>query len=365
MVGERMIQYLNCVAFPATRAASAATTISSAVMNPFEMAAGQRNTASRSVGDTNNYPVGYGWLNSWGNFGAAKIVLRATDRTGVRADSVSVNIYVSFDKGASYQTFGTYTMPAAGLNWGAAGATGNPFFITVPFAPRMFITATLSAAQLLVAGHGLSVDVEFEEYMSEQYRTVSTVYWADTKLGWNGGLAAGIPAANYTQVCPDTKYGGDSVWSRISYPVILNQLSRPQRVAIVGYMSNRAGLSTVNTKGNMAGVLASTAQVIWIQSSLDGTYWYNADSMWAARPIPGTGIFVGEEEAKPIPAYLGNNTNTSAYVTSITGVKEPGVAKQGVLSKYIRLQMGPKYQLGLGYSQASQSGPRFWVIAFY
>jgi len=360
MVGERMIQYLNCVAFPATRAASAATTINSAVMNPFEMAAGQRNTASRSTGDTNNYPVGYGWLNSWGNFGAAKIVLRAADRTGVRADSLSVNIYVSFDKGASYQNFGTYTMPAAGANWGA----GNPFFVTVPFAPRMYITATLSAAQVLVAGHGLSVDVEFEEYMSEQYRTVSTIYWADTKQGWNGGLTLGSPAANYTQVCPDTKWAGDSTWSRVSYPVVLNQFSRPQRVAIVGFMSNRAAFSTTNTKANV-GTIASTAQVIWIQSSLDGTNWYNADSMWAARPIPGTGIFVGEEEAKPIPAYLGNNANTSAYVSSITGVKEPGVAKQGVISKYIRLQMGPKYQLGLNYTQASQSGPRFWVIAFY
>jgi hypothetical protein len=360
MVGERMIQYLNCVSFPTTKAAGSTSTINSAIMNPFEMSAGQRNTASRSTGDTNNYPTGFGWLNSWGNFGAAKVILRAGTDANVRADSVSVNIYVSFDKGASYQNFGTYTMPAAGVNW----PTTNPFFVTVPFAPRMYISATLSSAQILVAGHGLAVDVEFEEYMTENYKTVSPIYWADTKQGWNSGLTLGSTAANYTQVCPDTKWAGDSTWSRVSYPVVLNQFSRPQRVAIVGYMSNRALFTTTNTKAN-AGTIASTNQVIWIQSSLDGTNWYNADSMWAARPLPGTGIWVGEEEAKPIPAYLGNNANTSSFSTNYAGVKEPGVTKQGVLSKYIRLQMGPKYILGLGYTQASLAGPRFWAIVYY
>jgi hypothetical protein len=357
MVGERIVQYLNCVAFPATRTASGATTINSVVMNPYEQAAGQRNTASRSTGDTNNYPTGFGWLNSWGNFGAAKVVLRATNRALVTADSVSVNIYVSFDKGASYQNFGTYTMPAAGVNW----TTGVPFFVTVPFAPRMYISAVLSAAQLLATGHGLSVDVEFEEYMSESYRTVSTIYWADTKIPW--GATSGKPAANYTQVCPDTKFGGDSNWSRVSYPVVLNQFSRPQRVAIVGYMSNRAGISLTRLGGTLAG--AGTSTTTWIQSSLDGTNWYNADTLWVAKPQTGTGIYVGEEEAKPIPAYFGNNANTTNAGVNYSGTKEPGVAKQGVLSKYLRLQMGPYYVPSLSYTATSNAGPRFWVIAFY
>ena len=359
MVGERMIQYLNCVAFPATRTATAATTINSAVMNPFEMAAGQRNTASRSMGDTNNYPVGFGWLNSWGNFGAAKIVLRATDRTGVRADSVSVNIYVSFDKGNTYQNFGTYTMPAAGTNW----TTGVPFMITVPFAPRMFVTATLSAAQVLVAGHGLSVDVEFEEYMSESYRTVAPIYWADTKIPW--GATSGKPTANYATLglCPDTKAPGDSNWFRVSYPIVLNQLSRPQRVAIVGYMGNRAGIVTTALGAAMTGRGLSTTT--WLQSSLDGVNYYNADTLIVAKPASGAGIYVGAEEAKPVPAYFGNYANTNNAGVNTSGTKEPGVAKQGVLSKYMRLQLGPYFVPGLSYTAASLNGFRFWVLAFY
>jgi hypothetical protein len=359
MVGERMIQYLNCVAFPATRTPVAASTISSAVMNPFEMAAGQRNTAARSIGDTNNYPQGYGWLNSWGNFGAAKIVLRATNRAAVINDSVSISTFVSFDKGATYVNFGTYTMPAAGVNW----TTGVPFMITVPFAPRMYIVATLSAAIALNAGHGLSVDVEFEEYMSENYRTVSTVYWADTKIPW--GATSGKPTANYATLglCPDTKAPGDSNWFRVSYPITLNQLSRPQRVSIVGYMGNRAGIITTALGAALTGRGLSTTT--WLQSSLDGTYWYNADTIVVAKPASGAGIYVGAEEAKPVPAYFGNYANTNNTGVNSSGTKEPGVAKQGVLSKYMRLQLGPYFVPGLSYTAASLNGPRFWVIAYY
>jgi peptidyl-tRNA hydrolase len=99
MVGERMVQYLNAVAIPTTKAvAAAASVVSSAVFYPFEQAGGQRNTLARSAGDSNLYPTGTGWLNAWGNFGAAKVVLRAADKTKVTSDSVIAKIYVSFDK---------------------------------------------------------------------------------------------------------------------------------------------------------------------------------------------------------------------------------------------------------------------------
>ena len=345
MVGERMIQYLSSVAIPATKtiAAGSGSVVTTAVYNPFEQAAGQRNTATRSMGDTANYPQGYGWLNSWGNFGAVKLVMRAANRALITADSVLLRVYVSFDKGGTYQQFGSYYLPAAGSTSSAVK------FTTIPYAPRLYMTATISAATGLAAGHGLGVDLEFEEYMTESYRTVTALTWADTRAGW----ATSIGKPTYLN-SPDTKFAGDSKYTCISSTVVLNQFARPQRIAVVGWAADVTQIQ--------ATVGAAPTTTVWAQASLDGTYWYNADTLWLAKPLNGTsGIFTASEELKPVPQF--------SNVGNAAGVKEPGVAKQGVLSKYLRLQLGPGYTPGLSYTAAAAAagtgGQRFWVIAYY
>ena len=248
--------------------------------------------------------------------------MRVDDKSKVTADSVTVYAYVSFDKGISYVLQGQYKM-------GPMGGTGTYVSLqTIPFAPRMYITAQLSTAQALAAGSGIAVDLEFEEYQPEQYKTVIQPAWYNTS-----GTLVGATS-------PDTKSMADSAYTRYSSTMTLSQFSRPQRVAIVGYAADRSKIA------------ATGSNVMWLQTSLDGTHWYNADSIWVAKPTNGTGIFLSSEEAKPVPVYT---------VTNNAGAKEPGIAKQGVLSKYIRIAIGPKYASAL----STGANIRFWFIAYY
>jgi hypothetical protein len=242
----------------------------------------------------------------------------------------------------------------------ASPAAATPLLLTIPYAARMYVTATLSSAIALTAGHGLAVDIEFEEYMPESYRTVTPVTWNSTQYSSYNGVGA-----NPSALCPDTFNLSDSTKTRSSNSIVLNQLSRPQRVAIVGFVANAA--LTITNSG--ATVLTSP---VWIQSSLDGTNWFNADSLVVAKiPAGNSGIYLGEEEAKPWPAYIAGAClpNNIVGTPGISATKETGVAKQGVLSKYMRLKYGPTYRQAVGgvvsASSATCTGHRYWVIAFY
>jgi len=325
MVGERLKQYFDAIAFPASKTAgSAASTILSSVLNPFEVSA-SKSTSSISTGDTANYPTGSGFLQTWGAFGAAKVVMMVDDKSKVTADSVLVQAFVSFDKGATYVQQGSWRM-------GPMGGTGTYVSVqTIPFAPRMYLTATLSAAQGIAANSGISIDVEFEEYQPESYKTVVQPSWYNTS-----GVAVGSGGS------PDTKAISDSSYTRYSTPISLGQFSRAQRVSVIGYAADRSKITA-----------PAIPNAIWVQTSMDGTHWFNADSVTYAKPLTGTGIWIASEEIKPLPT-------TSAGISQ-NYIKEPGTTKQGVLSKYVRLAIGPKYAPGL----QTGNGIRFWFIVYY
>ena len=339
-MGERLQQYLNCVAFPSTRSAGSATAIFSAVMNPFEWSA-TKSTLSRSTGDTLNYPAGSGYLGTWGAFGAAKIWLRMADKSKITGDSVLLNVYVSFDKGISYQQWQSFRL--SGIGGTTAGDTGT--FVSIPFAPRMYVTATLGSTMSLTAGHGLAVDVEFEEYGVGLYRTVTPVTWPSVTYA---------DSQKRTALSPDSFNIGDSTKIRYSNSVTISQYARPQKVALIGWVNDRTVFK----------VTSPAYQNTWVQSSMDGTHWYYADSISLAKPTKGTGIFVGEEELIPWQQVM--NGSLTAGTLGTNGGKTAGT---GVLSKYLRLQYGPKYVQQGGYTISQQSstntGPRYWVVAFY
>jgi hypothetical protein len=302
--GSRRKQYLNVLAFPATKLAGASTIVSSTYF-PFE---GQSP-------------------------GGAKLVLRCADKSKITADTILVQAYVSFNGGTSFLAFGGNTGSTGGWSDLKSGTGAIINLKSVPLAPRMYVQATFSAAATLSAGHGLSVDLEFEELYPESnlFESWPNYSTADTKAGNDSNFV------RYGQ----SFYFGDTMFNPArgtnvaGTPTITGGL--PTRVLATIYVADRSKIT-------------GRPVPITVQSSLDGTNWFHADSLvLATLPTPGTGIFLAQEELHPVPTWslVGKQNN------------EPGLMKPTVFGPWVRAVIGKEpnspattfglYALGLGH----------------
>ena len=283
--GSRRKQYTNVIAFPATKLAGASTVVSSTYF-PFE---GQAP-------------------------GGAKLVLRCADRSKITADTIFIQPYVSFNGGTSFVAFGAGTGFTNGYYDLRTGSGAALSLRNIPIAPRMYVQATFSALSTLAAGHGLAVDIEFEELYPESnlFENWPNITLADTKAPNDSNFV------RYGQ----SFYFGDTLFNPAKQtgvtgtPTITGGL--PTRVLATVYLADRSKLT-------------GRPIPITVQTSLDGTNWYHADSLsLASCPSVGGGIFVSQEELHPVPTWslVGKQNN------------EPGIMKPTVMGPWVRAVIG-------------------------
>lgn len=125
----------DVIAFPATKAAGAAT-ISSSEIYDFETT---------------------GW-------GPAHIHLMAADDADI-TDNLAIDAFVSFDGGTSWVQVASYSDLANG--------GGDPISVvkTLDYVPRLRVDAVFDVTGALAAGHGITVDVDMREYEPAWRRT--------------------------------------------------------------------------------------------------------------------------------------------------------------------------------------------------
>ena len=156
----------DVVAFPATKAAGAAT-ISSSEIYDFETTA----------------------------WGPAHIHLMAENDSDI-VDTLSVDCFVSFDQGTSWVQVASYADLANG--------SGDPISViqTLDFVPRLRVDAVFDGTGELTAGHGTTIDVDMREYEPAWARTF---YGAvDTLPATLTAGAAGVAEGTATELPANT-----------------------------------------------------------------------------------------------------------------------------------------------------------------
>lgn len=221
---NRIKTYSGVITFPATKAAGALTIQSNEI---------------------------YDFENS--GFGPLEISLRALDDSKI-TDTLTINLYVSYDGGVTYLLAGTYADLANGSGDAVAAVAS-----AIKYAPRVRIDADFNASGALAADHGCGVDIRIEESDPFDRRIIG----ADV-----GNLGATL--ANSTVVIGDSVYVADMLYNL-------------KKVVVSSYCADASKV---------------TDNVTWkVQSSIDGTNWFDASTA-QANIANGTGAIFSELEVE-------------------------------------------------------------------
>lgn len=240
----------DVVAIPAAKTAGAVT-IAGEVLYPFEQS---------------------GW-------GPARVVYWTTDHTKVTAN-LYFYTYVSFDEGTSWDQVHTDTINA--------GANAVATYV-IPMAPRVRIDFVSDGTGALVATHGVSISVEFQENDPEAKR----VFFGDS-MG------------------DSFKVDGDSAGTAVTGTAV--EVNSPGKLTLFMTADDLSDIDDTFT---------------WvIQTSSDNSHWFTGDSI-AAGYAPANGSGVAECLAHETTATenllkyvrLSVTGDTVADVTTAHGIK--------------------------------------------
>ena len=247
------------IAIPAALGVS--TTIAGEVLYPFEQS---------------------GW-------GAAKIVYFTGDTADV-GDTVVLKTYVSFDEGTNWDQVRTGDT--------VLNTTVDSQSFDIPFAPRVRIDIVSDSAGTLSAGHGVEVQIEFQENDPEAAR----IFYGDS-IGDSAKVA-----------------GGDTVWAGTDGATIT--INSPNKI------------TTFFTSDDLSDITTGATGFTWkLMSSLDGSHWFHGDTITA---VPANGSGVAELASQEI------TTNLSKYarlnLTTASGDSAAGLGSDANIKYYFLAQ---------------------------